>query len=123
MLDYPVKAVFAAHDSRYEQHESGMTIETSPSRATAPRFYGFKTRHVEKRIIQYYTTGGGGAELNDPPEVGGFHHWLLVTANEQNVRVVVMRDDGTNSPTDVILAKNRDDILAAHQEIKMSAGL
>ncbi len=92
---YPVKAVFAADYHRYEM--------LTPWEG-----------------IDYYITGGGGAEIADPPEVGGFHHWLLVYVEEGGYHVVVMKPEGGSLAADSIQRKNRAEILAARQEIGLS---
>jgi hypothetical protein len=46
--------------------------------------------HYQKRDgVAYYTTGGGGAPLYTAPELGGFHHFLLVRVSGQNVDVTL----------------------------------
>ncbi len=48
--------------------------------------------HFENRDgIPYYITGGGGANLYVPPEIGGFHHWLLVRLAEGKLTVELKR--------------------------------
>ncbi len=41
----------------------------------------------ERDGVPYYITGGGGAELYLPPELGGFHHFLLVRVRAQSASV------------------------------------
>jgi len=92
---YPVKAVFAAHYGRFEMLE--------------PR-----------DGISYFITGGGGAEITEPPEVGGFHHWLLVRVEGGQYAVTVMKADEQSLPPDAILRQNRAAILAARRQIRLS---
>jgi hypothetical protein len=49
--------------------------------------YHFETRDG----IPYYITGGGGANLYVPPEIGGFHHWLLVRLADDRLTVELKR--------------------------------
>jgi len=92
---YPVRAVFAAHYNRYEIED--------------PRYK-----------IQYYITGGGGGEISEPRELGGFHHWLLVSVNSRSFRVEVMRPGAKSLSADCVVGKKRDEILAARREIRVS---
>lgn len=43
----------------------------------------------ERDGVPYYITGGGGANLYVPPELGGFHHYLLVHVRGDRVGVEV----------------------------------
>jgi 3',5'-cyclic AMP phosphodiesterase CpdA len=48
--------------------------------------------HYQKRDgIAYYTTGGGGAPLYTAPELGGFHHFLMVRVTGERAEVTLER--------------------------------
>jgi len=48
--------------------------------------------HYEERDgVRYYITGGAGANLYEPPELGGFHHFLLVHVSPKGVKVQLKR--------------------------------
>lgn len=51
--------------------------------------------HEVRDGIRYYTTGGGGADLHAPPERGGVHHVLVVTATPTSFDVEVRRSGRT----------------------------
>ena len=48
--------------------------------------------------VPYYITGGGGANLYAPPELGGFHHFLLVKVDGDTVAVAVKKVGAPTSP-------------------------
>jgi hypothetical protein len=41
--------------------------------------------------VPYYITAGGGADLYAAPELGGFHHYLLVRVEDESAKVEVKR--------------------------------
>lgn len=95
------KAVFAAHYHRFEM--------------LAPR-----------NGIGYYITGGGGAEFSETPELGGIHHWLLVSVEGGNCRVLLKRPgQQTASPTEfwqydrrmIAAGRSRTQPVVSHLEI------
>jgi 3',5'-cyclic AMP phosphodiesterase CpdA len=73
LKEYPVRAVFAGHWHIY--------------------------RRCEPRDgIEYVITGGGGAEIGDTPDLGDFHHYLLVEVNGGNMRWTVIKPGAVLSP-------------------------
>jgi hypothetical protein len=52
--------------------------------------------HFEERDgVRYYITGGAGANLYEVPELGGFHHFLLVRVTQDDVKIE-LRKVGTS---------------------------
>jgi hypothetical protein len=95
LMGYPVKAVFGSHLSRYEM---------MPTR----------------QGIQYYSTGGGGAEMSDPPELGGFPHFMVVTVFNSQVKVEVMRPSGDRIVASAIRSTQRKAVTEARQNVKVT---
>lgn len=61
---YKVKIVFAGHEHLYSD--------------------------TTKDNIRYITTGGGGSPLYQPPQTGGFFHYLIVRVKGENVTIDVL---------------------------------
>jgi len=72
---FPVRAVFAGHEHRYS----------------------FDARDG----IKYVVTGGAGAPLRDPPEQGGFYHYVIVNVRGDDVSLAVVKD-GAILPSDCV---------------------
>jgi hypothetical protein len=61
--------------------------------------------HFERRDgVPYYILGGGGEELYVPPELGGFHHFLLVHVAKGRAAVEVKKAGETAVPPRPVLA-------------------
>jgi len=76
---FPVRAVFAGHEHLYcyEQRDG----------------------------IQYVVTGGAGAPLRDPPEKGGFHHYLIANVRDDDLSLAVVKD-GAILPAQCVLHRD-----------------
>jgi hypothetical protein len=60
--------------------------------------------HFERRDgVPYYILGGGGEELYVPPELGGFHHFLLVRVAEGRAAVEVRKAGAAAVPPRSVL--------------------
>jgi 3',5'-cyclic AMP phosphodiesterase CpdA len=55
-------------------------------------------RYQKRDGISYYTTGGGGAPLYTAPELGGFHHFLLVRVAGKSVDVTLEKVCAPTAP-------------------------
>ena len=56
--------------------------------------YNFQVRDG----VPYYTSGGAGAPLYAPPELGGFHHFLLVHVDDNKVKVELKKVSAETRP-------------------------
>jgi hypothetical protein len=73
---FPVRAVFAGHEHLY--------------------------CYDERDGIKYVVTGGAGAPLRDPPERGGFYHYVIANLRGDEFSVAVARD-GAILPAECVL--------------------
>jgi len=55
-------------------------------------------RYQNRDGISYYTTGGGGAPLYTAPELGGFHHFLVVRVSGKRVDVTLEKVCAPTAP-------------------------
>jgi hypothetical protein len=105
--DFPVRAVFAAHDHYfYEEIHDG---------------------------VRYMTVGGGGAPAYTQPQAGGFAHYVLVTVGEGQPEYDVVEpnrievdyeagNDGRAPVTTVRLANTTDrDLVLRNLELRVPA--
>ncbi|UCH33367.1 MAG: metallophosphoesterase [Armatimonadota bacterium] len=73
---FPVRAVFAGHEHIY--------------------------CYDERDGIRYVITGGAGAPLRDPPERGGFYHYVIANVRGDEISLAVVRE-GAMLPPECVL--------------------
>jgi hypothetical protein len=94
LKQFPVRAVFAGHYHEYRK---------LPARDG----------------IEYIVTGGGGGELDGHPELGQFHHYLLVQVDGGRIRWSVIQP-GSVLPPDVITEDLLKQFAQADQLIRIA---
>jgi hypothetical protein len=68
--------------------------------------------HFERRDgVPYYILGGGGEELYVPPELGGFHHFLLVRVGKEKAAVEVRKAGEAAAPPRSVLTVTPGEVL------------
>ncbi|NIM04915.1 MAG: hypothetical protein GTO55_03085 [Armatimonadetes bacterium] len=97
LKQYPVRAVFVGHWHQYGKYDA-------------------------RDGIEYVITGGGGAEVYSAPELGNFHHYLLVEVDGSNIDWVVIKPGAVLS-REVVNESLLREVAAAKKRIQISPAI